>query len=59
MKKKSFDCVEMKRKGAAMVLKRLRGMSEKEQLEYWHKRTEELRAVQNTQKRCATNSKIH
>lgn len=40
--KKSFDCVEMKHKGAAKVQARLAGMSREQQLEYWRMRTEEL-----------------
>jgi hypothetical protein len=44
--KKSFDCVEMKHKGAAKVQARLAGMSRDEQLEYWRTRTEELVELQ-------------
>ena len=40
--KKSFDCVEMKHRGAARVQAKLRGMSREDQLEYWRVRTEEL-----------------
>lgn len=46
MKTKTFDCVEMMHKGAAEVRRRLKGMSEKERIEYWRKRTEQLRARQ-------------
>jgi len=42
----SFDCVEMKRRGAMEVRKKLAGKTVEEQIEYWRKRTEELRARQ-------------
>ena len=41
-KNKKFDCVDMMHKGAERVRERLAGMSEEEQLEYWHKRHQEL-----------------
>ncbi|MCL5104233.1 MAG: hypothetical protein M1133_08975 [Armatimonadetes bacterium] len=44
--KKSFDCVDMKHKGAAKVQARLAGMSREEQLEYWRVRTDELIELQ-------------
>jgi hypothetical protein len=44
--KKTFDCVEMKRKGAARVQARLQGMSREEQLRYWQERTNELMELQ-------------
>ena len=43
---KPFDCVEMKRRGAALVYEKLKGMSEEQEIEYWRKRTEEMRAEQ-------------
>lgn len=51
MKTKDVDCLEIKRQGAAEVQQRLQGMSEKEQLEYWQKRTAELRAKQKSLKK--------
>lgn len=42
MKTKTFDCVEMKRKGAELVQQRLAGMSREQQLEYWREQTELL-----------------
>ena len=50
MKKKTFDCVEMKRRGADRVRKRLEGKTLKEQLEYWQKGTRELRRLQEKAK---------
>jgi hypothetical protein len=44
--KKSFDCVEMKRKGAERVQARLAGLTREEQLRYWEERGRELRALQ-------------
>lgn len=43
---KTFDCVEMMHEGQAEVQRRLAGMSPKERQEYWHKRTQELRNLQ-------------
>lgn len=43
MKDKNFDCVEMMHKGGAAIRKRLQGMTEKEELEYWNERNKELR----------------
>ena len=42
MKTKPFDCVEMKRQGAAEVLRRLAGKSRAQQLQYWRRRTEDI-----------------
>jgi hypothetical protein len=44
--KKDFDCVDMKRQGAARVMERLRGMTQEQQVEYWHRRTQEMRQAQ-------------
>ena len=41
-KKKDFDCVEMKRRGAELVRKTLKGMTLEEELEFWRRGTEEL-----------------
>ena len=46
MKTKTFDCVEMKRRGAELIRKRLEGKTFEERLEYWRKGTEELRQLQ-------------
>lgn len=43
---KTFDCVEMKRRGAALVYEKLKNMSADEELAYWRRRTEELRQEQ-------------
>ena len=45
-KKKSFDCVDMKHEGAAIIQAKLEGMSREEQLAYWQKRTNELKEFQ-------------
>jgi len=46
MKTKTFDCVEMKRRGAEWVQKRLASMTPEQELEYWRQQTEELRREQ-------------
>ena len=50
MKTKSFDCVEMKRRGAELVRKQLEGKSLAQQLEYWQKGTDELKRLQKQKK---------
>jgi len=55
MKTKPFDCVEMKRQGAAQVLRRLAGKSRVQQLEYWRHRTEDILKRQQD----AQSSKVH
>ncbi len=45
-KAKAFDCVEMKRQGAALVLRQLAGTTRQQQLEYWQEQTELLRQRQ-------------
>jgi hypothetical protein len=42
MKTKSFDCVEMKRRGAELVRQRLAGMSLGQEVEYWRQRSEQF-----------------
>ena len=44
--RKKFDCVEMKRQGAAQVRHELEGMTKSEQLAYWQKAHRELLAEQ-------------
>ena len=39
---KTFDCVEMKRQGAARIQRETEGMTKAELLAYWEKGTEEL-----------------
>ena len=46
MKTKTFDCVEMKRKGAERVMKRTEGMTLEEELKYWQEGTANLRKRQ-------------
>ncbi len=46
MKKKKFDCVAMKRRGAEIVYEQIKDMTIDEELEYWRKGTDELRKKQ-------------
>lgn len=56
---KEFDCVEMKRKGAAILQKKLAGLTLEEELEFWQKRTKELkREQQKLRKKKAVPSKV-
>ncbi len=43
---KEFDCVEMKRKGATRIQKKLAGLSLEEELKFWQERTKALREEQ-------------
>jgi hypothetical protein len=43
MKTKTFDCVEMKRRGGRAVYEAVKGMTVEQELDYWRTRTEELR----------------
>lgn len=42
-KKKSFDCVAMKRAGAAYVHELIKDMTRQEELAFWRKREAEFR----------------
>ena len=50
MKTKTFDCVEMKRRGAELIQKKIEGKSLVQQLEYWQKGTDELKKLQKRKK---------
>lgn len=41
-KKKTFDCVEMKRKIQAKMYEEIRGMTHEEELEYYRRRAKEF-----------------
>jgi hypothetical protein len=43
---KEFDCVEMKRKGARILQKKLAGLSLEEELKFWQERTKALKEEQ-------------
>lgn len=45
---KEFDCVEMKRRGAEKLQKKLAGLTVEDELKFWKKRTNELRKEQQT-----------
>ncbi len=44
--KKTFDCLEMKRRAAAQLRAMLAQMTREEQLAFWQHRTDELRKLQ-------------
>lgn len=46
MKTKTFDCVEMKRRGAELVRQRLAGMTLEQEIEYWRQRSAEFQREQ-------------
>lgn len=39
MKTKTFDCVEMKRRGSRRIYERIKNMTREEELAYWRERT--------------------
>jgi hypothetical protein len=43
---KEFDCVEMKRKGAKILQKKLSGLKMEDELKFWQERTKELKEQQ-------------
>jgi len=51
MKTKTFDCVEMKRKGAEKVRQETAGMTPEQELAYWQRGTEELRSLQRSRRK--------
>jgi hypothetical protein len=46
MKTKTFDCVEMKRRGAAAVQARTAGMTPEQEVKFWREQTRLLRQHQ-------------
>jgi hypothetical protein len=46
MKTKKFDCVEMKRRGAARIHERLKDLTLQQRIEYWRRRSDEFRREQ-------------
>lgn len=43
---KEFDCIEMKRKGARILQKKLAGLSLEDELKFWQERTKALKEEQ-------------
>jgi len=50
---KTFDCVEMKRRGARKIYEQTKGMSVEEETAYWRERSEEFRREQEVIARSA------
>jgi hypothetical protein len=46
MTKKTFDCVDMKRQGAAALRRKLAGLSPKQELAFWQAEDRKLRERQ-------------
>jgi hypothetical protein len=42
MKTKSFDCVEMKRRGSLRIHEETKNLTPEEKAEYWKRRNEEM-----------------
>lgn len=47
---KKFDCVAMKRAGAALLHRKMRGMTFRQKMEFWRKESEKLRHEQEAAK---------
>ena len=45
MRTKTFDCVEIKRRGAKLVLRKIRGKTRADQLKFWHQSAVDLRRL--------------
>ena len=45
MTAKTFDCVQVKRRGALRVYEETKGMTREQELAYWRKQDEEFRAA--------------
>jgi hypothetical protein len=56
MKTKTFDCVAMKRQGAARVYATTKRMSVKEELAYWRKQTTALKLRQRNSRPARRNT---
>jgi len=54
MTKKAFDCVEMKRRGAAALRKKLAGLSSEQELAFWKAEDAKLRERQARLRRKAS-----
>ncbi len=50
MKRKTFDCVEMKRRGALRIHQETGHLSFEQKLAYWQKHTEALQRLQERAK---------
>lgn len=57
-KTKTFDCVQMKRKGAERVRRETAGMSRDEVLAYWQRGTEELLQEQAALRRMKAHESL-
>lgn len=55
-KRKTFDCVEMKRRGAEAVRRATDGMTPEEELAYWQRGTAELIEMQKRLREQAARS---
>ena len=55
MKTKTFDCVEMKRKGAEKIYQKIKDMTPEEEIEYWRDRTAEMQKWLEDRKREKTS----
>lgn len=51
--KKTFDCVEMKRRGAERIYAEIKDMTHEEKLAYWQRQNEELREEMDRLKKAA------
>lgn len=55
MKKKTFDAVEMKRKGAMDVYERIKAMTSEQEAEYWRGRNMEFQREQKKIRRSKSS----
>ncbi len=58
MKTKTFDCVEMKRRGAEEIYELVKDMTVEEEVEFWRQKTEELRKLQKALQEKRRNTSV-
>lgn len=56
MKTKTFDCVEMKRRGAMRIYEATKDLTLEQEIEYWRRRNEEFQREQETLLRARKKS---
>lgn len=59
MKKKRFDCVEMKRAGAQRVYEAVKDLSRSEELAFWREQTAKARAEIDAIRKGRPNTPSH
>jgi hypothetical protein len=59
MKTKTFDCVEMKRRGSQRIYEAIKDMTYEQKLAYWRDRSRQFREEQERLSAKSPHSSIH